>query len=111
MRNLTIVAGLVLALTGCGKNKFDQAVSDMEGLKDKMCACTDKACADKVNDEYREWRKSMKEKFKKEDDKDASEEQTKRAKAADAAFHECRSKLKDSGGTETKDKPADPPKP
>lgn len=110
MRNFTIVAGLVLALTGCGKNKFDQAVSEMESLKDRMCACSDKACADKVSDDYKEWRKSMKEKFTKEDDKNASEEQTRRAKDADKAFHECRSKLKDSGDKADPAKPADPAK-
>jgi hypothetical protein len=48
MRKFLIAAGIVLSFTACSKNKWDQAISDMEGLKDRMCKCTDKACVDKV---------------------------------------------------------------
>ena len=49
MQKLSIIAGLVLALAGCGKkDKVDQAIADLEGWRAKMCECKDKACADKV---------------------------------------------------------------
>ena len=109
MRNLTIVAGLVLALTGCGKNKFDQAVSDMEGLKDKMCACTDQKCFDDVEAESKDFEKTLRDKYKKPEDapKDLME--------VAMAFKECRRdlrhKLHDGASPGEATKPADPAKP
>jgi hypothetical protein len=108
MRTLTIVAGLVLAIAGCGKNKFDQAISDMESLRDRMCGCTDKACVDQVDADFKEFRKGMREKFTKDDDKAATEEQVRKAKDADRAFGDCRAKHR---GSAAGDKPADPAKP
>ena len=49
MRNFMMVAGFVFALSGCGKKDgIDGAMSEADGFKDKMCACADKACAEKV---------------------------------------------------------------
>jgi rhodanese-related sulfurtransferase len=57
MRNLTFIAGLVLALSGCSKkDKVAQADTDSDGWKSKMCACSDNACTEKVLEEYNQSR-------------------------------------------------------
>lgn len=48
MQKILLVASLVMVFGGC-KDKWDKALSDFEGLKDKMCECKDAACADKVD--------------------------------------------------------------
>lgn len=50
---------MLLALGACKKSKWDKAMSDMEGFRDKMCACKDKACTEDVHKSYREWQKSL----------------------------------------------------
>ena len=45
------VLALVLGLTGCG-GKAGEAIGEMKKLKDEMCACKDKACADRVTEDF-----------------------------------------------------------
>ena|SRR5215813_2836543 len=66
MQKLVFVLGALLLVGGC-KDKFEKAVSEMEGFKDKLCACKDKACADGVKKEMDEWEKGMAEKFSKDE--------------------------------------------
>src|SRR5258708_21442186 len=75
MRNFMMAACVVVAFGACGKNKFEQAASDTEGFRDKLCACKDKGdkaaqkdCAKAVAAEVDEWEKSTSEKFKNEKD-------------------------------------------
>ena len=88
-----IIAGLVLALGACKKDKVGQALSEMEGWKDKMCACKDKACADDVEKNFRDWRKEMKSNFSKEEAKAVPAEQQKKLVDLTMAMDECRMKV------------------
>src|SRR5690606_4382060 len=48
-------AGIVLAM-GCGSNDpLDKAIAGLEDWKNKMCACKDKACVEKVQEDYKKW--------------------------------------------------------
>lgn len=75
MRSYLAVVCVVLALGACKKDKWEQAVTDLEGFRDKMCACKDKSgdrairqsCADDVEKSVKDWEKSMKDKFGKDD--------------------------------------------
>jgi hypothetical protein len=94
MKKLTIVLGIVLGLGACS-DKFDKAISESEGFKDKMCACKDKDCAEQVDKDMKEWRKGLKEKFDK--DFKPSDSQMKKAGEIEEAFRDCRRKLRDGG--------------
>jgi len=89
MKKFSIVVGLLIGLGACS-NKIDKALSELEGWKDKMCACKDKDCAEKVEKDFDAWNKEMKAKFK--DDKDGTEDQKKRAKELFHKLHDCESK-------------------
>jgi hypothetical protein len=72
MRELAMRQLFVLVvLAACGGNKVDRAISEAEDLKTKMCACAenDRACADKVSVEFRDWRKGLKSDFTKDEQK------------------------------------------
>jgi hypothetical protein len=100
MRNLIIVAGLVLALNACSKSKTDQALSESEGFKDRMCACKDgdKDCGEKVRTEYREWRKGMREKMSKDEANKMSDETKQKAKETAMAMMECEARVMGEAG-------------
>jgi len=110
---LPFAASLLVGLStlgGCGKkDKFDEVLGEMGSLKDKMCACTDKACVDKVQDEWKAYRKSMKDKIGK--DTKPSESQDKKGRELDDEMRKCRHKFDDAAGsgsaaTETPPAPA-----
>lgn len=48
MRTLVIGAVLLALTSGCSKKKAP-SVDEMKKLRDEACACTDFACADKVD--------------------------------------------------------------
>ena len=56
MRKLSMFAvGIALAI-GCGKkDPVDEVIAGLEKWKTTMCACKDKACADKVHEDYKKW--------------------------------------------------------
>jgi hypothetical protein len=95
MQRLIVIACVVFAAAACGKNKFEQAASDLEGFRDKMCACKDKSdkaaqkdCADGVKKDIDEWKKDMRAKHK--DDKDEPPEGVlKRVKTAEKEGRAC----------------------
>ena len=89
MRTLAIVVGL---LVGChGNDKFDDAVTEIEGFRDRMCACHDKTCADKVQDDWRAYQKKLRETLG--PDGKPSKQQDKRARLLDEAIRVCRQQL------------------
>jgi hypothetical protein len=89
MRRLAIVAGL---LVGChGPDKFDDAVANIEGFKDRMCACQDKTCADTVQADWRAYEKKLRETLG--PDGKPSKQQDKRARLLDEAIRVCRGKF------------------
>lgn len=101
MNKVAIIAGLVLAFAGCKKNKWDQAVSDTEGFRDKMCACKDKACTEDVHKQYKDWEKGMMDKMDK--DEKPSDSVIEKAEKAEKEMKECRKKFRDA------EAPAAPP--
>jgi len=75
---------------------IDQTLVEMEGLRDKMCAFTDKACSDRVEVDRKAWRNTMRERFK--DDKvQPTDAQEQRGNTAEKAYHDCRKKLRGPG--------------
>lgn len=86
MKKLAVMFGIVFA-TACG-NKADKALDEMEGFKNKMCECKDKACVDAVQGDMLEWSKTMMESGI--DKKDLSDAQKTRGKEIDKAMSECR---------------------
>jgi hypothetical protein len=90
MKKIMFVMSVLLA-AACGGSKADEALKQFEGFRDKMCKCTDEACVEKVQTEWREWRKNTG--LKKDD---FSEEQNKRGKKIDDEMDACRDKIRDA---------------
>ena len=101
MTTLAIALLVSVSLFGC-KMKND-AIGKLNEFKDQMCKCADKACADKVNDEYT---KSMAE-LTKDSSAKPSEEVMKMGAEVATAYAECMSKAMGAGGDKAADKPAD----
>ncbi|HEX8110972.1 MAG TPA: hypothetical protein VF516_24735, partial [Kofleriaceae bacterium] len=57
--SIAFLAAMSLAGFGCHKNKGDAdkagAIAKLTELKNKMCACKDKTCSDKVSAELAAW--------------------------------------------------------
>jgi predicted nuclease with TOPRIM domain len=100
MRNLVLVGVLVL-LVSC-KSKADQAISDLSGLKDKMCACKDKACAEDVQKEFKEMGKKYK-----DDKSDPSEEDKKKFESLFKEDQDCRRTARRGGAPDASKKMAE----
>jgi hypothetical protein len=98
MRKFAIIAGMMLALGACKKNKWDKAISDTEGFKDQMCACKDKACTEDVHKKYKEWEKGMMSDMGK--DEKPPDNIIEKAEKVEKEMRECRNKYRDA------DKPA-----
>ncbi len=113
MRNLMIAAGLMLGLgglTACGgKDKFDEVLGELESFKTRMCECKDKACADKVQEDWRAYRKTMKEKLGK--DTKPTEAQDKKGRALDEDMRVCRKKYDEAMPAPTPTETAPPAAP
>jgi len=121
MQKLNIlVVGLLLGLGACS-SKLDKAIKESEGWRDKMCECKNKECAEKVQTDFKAWRKEMREKFKDEKDQPSEEQKTK-LMAIDKAYRDCERKAEGegapggtegaapaAGGTEGAAPPAAPP--
>jgi hypothetical protein len=50
MKRRVLIAA-VLMVAACGNKKDDPSLVELASLRDKMCACKDKGCADAVNSE------------------------------------------------------------
>jgi len=59
--SFAFLAAMSLAGSGCHKNqdKGGASIARMTELKNKMCACKDKACSDKVSEELSAWKQSQ----------------------------------------------------
>lgn len=95
------VLAMVLGLGACG-GKADEAIGKMKALKDEMCACKDKACADKVTE------KMMKLDGDNKDTK-GSPEQVKEATKIAEEMMKCMMKLQMPDGAPPAAPPAAPP--
>src|SRR5437763_623498 len=63
MTKLSCIALAAAGLAGCGSGDKGK----LEGFKDRMCACTDKDCIKKVNDDLDGCMKSVADKYKDKD--------------------------------------------
>jgi len=101
MRRLVSILLTVLFLGGCGGDYLDELMTQGEQLKDRMCACTDLACAQKVVDELHAWKKGIDaEKVKAAEEKATPEEREKlmkRMKALADGADACQEKWNDKG--------------
>ena len=90
MTKMTIAFAALMAFGGCKKK--NDTMGKLESFQQQMCACKDKACADKVNDDMSKWSADMAGKDDKPDPDMA-------AKATDvmAKYTECMTKL--AGGS------------
>jgi len=83
-----------LALTGCAsKDKYDEVLGDLEAFETRMCACTDKACADKVQDDARAYRLTIADRIGRDTKDKPTEAQDKRGRASEERMRACRKKL------------------
>ncbi len=55
MRFVITLLAVLLSLTACKKSGGGEAAAKMSALRDKMCACKDKACVDAVKAELLKW--------------------------------------------------------
>ncbi len=92
-----VVSGLIL-LAGCpDKNNPERqirmAVVKMSEYADKMCACKDKACADRVNEELTRWSTEMARDAGQVRDHKPDEEAMKKMVDAGTRYGECMTKV------------------
>jgi hypothetical protein len=100
--SIAFLAAMSLAAFGCNKNnknKGSESIAKMTELKDKMCACKDKACSDTVSDELSKW---TQEQAKAADDKPIppSKEDAKKTAAVTDEMIKCMLKLEIPGGAD-----------
>jgi hypothetical protein len=94
MRTALLVTSLVLALTSCKtKDKYDEVLDDLEALASLMCACTDKACGDKVQDDARAYKLTIQDRIGRDSKDKPSDAQDAKGRAADEKMRGCRKKL------------------
>jgi hypothetical protein len=101
MRIATIGLLLALAVTvGCKKkNNAGEALAKMTDFRDRMCACADKPCADKLNQEYMDWANKSSGGDK---PTQMSEEDAKKITDVSLKYNECLSKWNAAGsGSDT----------
>lgn len=93
--SIAFLAVMSLAAFGCNKNKDGESIAKMTELKDKMCACKDKACSDTVSDELSKW---TQEQAKAAGGKPPSKEHAEKTAAVTDEMIKCMLKLEIPGG-------------
>lgn len=95
--SIAFVAAMALASFGC-KKKGAEAMGKMNKFRDDMCACKEKTCADKVNDEYTKWMQEMAKNASGNEKATATnEEDAKKMSDAATKLQECYNKLAGGG--------------
>jgi hypothetical protein len=95
MRKISMFAAGVLLAIGCGKkDPVDKAIAGLEDWKNKMCACKDKACVDKVHEDYKKWENDTLEPMMKGlDEKNIDKGKMEKGDKLDQERKECRRKF------------------
>jgi hypothetical protein len=84
-------------LVGCGGGKLDKVEKGLAEYKDKMCACKDKACTEKVQEEYKKWENDVLEPtVKGMNEKDIDKGTMEKLDKLDDGRKECRRKFRDA---------------
>lgn len=96
---------LLLVLSSCQKRKdrFDVVLDDMQAYRDRMCACRDMACADKVTTEVRGYQSTL---ASRTGGGSATDDQERAGRKLQAEMRDCRKLLAPPA-----DVPAPAPKP
>ena len=103
MKNLSIafLAAASLFTVGACKKKgggdAGEAMAKMSEFKDQMCACKDKACADKVTEAYTKWGTDMASKAGANKDMKPDPEMAKKMGEVTQAYTECATKAMMAG--------------
>ena len=101
MRRLVPILLAVLFLAGCGGDYIEELMTQGEAMQQRMCACTDLACAQKVSDDLHAWKKGLdEEKIKAAEEKATAEEREKlktRMKAIGDGLDACGEKWREKG--------------
>jgi hypothetical protein len=82
-----------------GGSSADQAVAKMEGFQQMMCACKDKACADKVNEELTTWGTEMARNAGTDYDERPDPDLARKSADIMTKYTECMTKLMMAGAT------------
>jgi hypothetical protein len=102
-----IAAMAVLSFAGCKKKSgAGDAIAKMDGFKNEMCACKDKACADGVDKKMMDWAAANKPKDGKP--LEMSKEEKEKSEAITKAMMECRTKAAPPMDPAATPPPADP---
>ena len=100
MRRLVPILVAVL-LGACGGDYVEDLMTQGEAMQQRMCACTDLACAQKVSDDIHAWKKGLdEEKIKAAEEKATPEERDtwrKRMKAIGDGLDACGEKWREKG--------------
>ncbi len=91
MRNFSIIIVSLALAVGCGKGGLDGKLDELSKIKDEVCACKDKACADAAHDKYIAWKKGNNSK-----DVKPTDDQMKKFSELREQLNECRHKLSDT---------------
>ena len=108
MKNLTIVfmAAAAFASVGCKKKGgVGEAMAKMGEFKDEMCKCTDKKCADAVQDKMNKWSADNAKNAGDKPEK-PSDEDMKKMQDVGTKYGECMAKAMGGGGDTTTPPPA-----
>lgn len=101
MRRLVPILSAVLLVGGCGGDYIEEMMTQAEDMKRRLCACTDLACAQKVYDDIRAWKKGLDEdKIKAAEEKLTPEQKAvlkPRFDAIDDELEACQEKWNDKG--------------
>jgi hypothetical protein len=93
----TIVLGLMVVLAACGSDSnLEKIIKQGEAFTDRLCACTDAECVQKVYDELEAWKETLPS-YSDEEAKMSPEERDKamtRIKASSFKSKECLEKWK-----------------
>jgi hypothetical protein len=102
MKKFAFVFALVLG-AGCGGDKLDGFIKDLEGHKAKMCECKDKDCAEKVFTEFKKWENDVVEKEMKDiDPSKVDPGKLQKWMTTEEEMKDCRRKLRDGAEGEKK---------
>jgi hypothetical protein len=116
-----ICAMALLSFTGCKKKSgAGEAMAKMSEMTDKMCACKDKACSDKVQEDMAKWTAEQAKNATGDKAAKVSDDDMKKMAEVSKKYGDCMMKAMgapDMGGTPPAgdkpagDKPADPAAP
>jgi hypothetical protein len=98
--SIAFLAAMSLASFGCPKKTSSgDAIAKLTELRDKMCACKDKACTEKVTEELTRWGQDQA-KVAGDQGVKMSDDETKKSAAVSGEIGTCMAKvLAEAGGT------------